>query len=456
MSDPGLDENRERDSKGFVRERIVNRQNGKRWLKKILVVGICGVIFGLTAGIALAAVFPKASGWFADEETTTQSPVVIPPDRPSASESETSTEQTTQEATESPTEETTEENEEERREEELRKFILAEIRKKKEEWLSNPEFIEELYGLMAELGRNYRKALVAVESRESVPDWFDNPVMTEGVACAGMIWNEADDGTLYILASGMETVADAHIQVVFADGSRRDAQICRRDSVTGLTMLKVEAEQVDEALREQIAVMPLGNSYGVEQGDPLLIVGNTHGYVGAVVPTVVTYADRMIYESDSVYRWIDLDAVTAEDANGFVLSLDGRIMGVITPKTAGLSTGMLAISDLKGVLELLANGQSVPYLGVIGQTVTEVIGEEHGLPTGVYVTEVQSGTPAYHAGIKAGDVIVKVGEVPVGSLVTLRGRVERLETDVPVSVVVMRAGSNGYQELTFQITPGVR
>lgn len=453
MSDPGLNENREMDSKGFVRERIVNRQTGKRWLKKILVVGICGVIFGLTAGIALAAVFPKASGWFADEETTTQSPVVIPQDRPSTSGSEASTEQTTQEVTESPTEETTEE---EVRKEKLREFILAEIRKNKEEWLSNPEFIEELYGVMAELGRNYRKALVTVESRESVPDWFDNPVMKEGVACAGMIWNEADDGTLYILASGMETVEDAHIQVVFADGSRRDAQICRRDSVTGLTMLKVEAEQMDEALREQIAVIPLGNSYEVEQGDPLLIVGNTHGYVGAVVPTVVTYVERMIYESDSVYRWIDLDAVTAENANGFVLSLDGMIMGVITPKTAGLSTGMLAISDLKGMLQLLANGQSVPYFGVIGQTVTEEIGEEHGLPTGVYVTEVQPGTPAYHAGIKAGDVVVKVGDTSVGSLVALRGRVERLETDVPVGVVVMRAGSNGYQELTFQITPGMR
>ena len=456
MSDPRLEENRETESKGFVRERIVNRQTGKRWLKKILVVGICGVIFGLTAGIALAAVFPKASGWFADEETTTQSVVVIPPDRPSTGKSEAPTEQTTAEESESSTEETTEEEDDVLREEELRKFILAELRKNKEEWMSNPDFIEELYGLMAELGRTYRKALVTVESREAVPDWFDNPVMTEGVACAGMILNETEDGTLYIMASGMETVADARIEIVFADGSRRDAQICGMDSVTGLSMLKVDGELVDDVLREEIAVMPLGNSYTVAQGDPLLIIGNTYGYVGAVVPTVVTFAERMIYESDSVYRWIDLDAVTAENANGFVLSLDGEIMGVITPKTAGLPTGMLAISDLKGVLQLLANGQSVPYLGVIGQTVTEAIGEEYGLPAGVYVTEVQPGTPAYHAGIKAGDVVVKVGDITIGSVAVLRSRVERLEAGVAVEVVVMRAGNNGYQELSFQITPGMR
>ena len=60
--------------------------------------------------------------------------MLIPQDRPSTSESEVSTEQTTQEDTENPTEETTQEDEEELREEKLRKFILAEIRKKKEEW----------------------------------------------------------------------------------------------------------------------------------------------------------------------------------------------------------------------------------------------------------------------------------------------------------------------------------
>ena len=98
----------------------------------------------------------------------------------------------------------------------------------------------------------------------------------------------------------------------------------------------------------------------------------------------------------------------------------------------------------------------MPYLGVIGQTVTEAIGEEYGLPAGVYVTEVQPGTPAYHAGIKAGDVVVKVGDITIGSVAALRSRVERLEAGVAVEVVVMRAGNNGYQELSFQITPGMR
>ncbi len=457
MSDPGLEENREDSAKGFVRERIVNRQSGKRWMKKMLAVGICGMIFGLTAGISLAAVFPMAKEWFGDE--TTQSPVVIPPDAPSTMQSgEVDTEEKTQESTEASTEteESTTEDFAGMSEEKLRDLILDIIKDEKKEWLSDPAFLEEMYGLLAELGQKYRKALVTVELKGTGTDWFDNPVVTDGGECAGMIWNDAEDGTLYIIASGMVPTDGTAIQVLFADGSRRDAVLCQTDSVTGLVMLKVEGSLIDDTLREQIEVISLGNSYKIQQGEPLLIVGNVSGYVGAVIPTIVTYIEGKIYDAESVYRKIDLDAVTAEGANAFVLSLDGQLMGVITPETAGAHTGMISISDLKGVLQLLANGKQVPYLGVVGQTVTEELSEEYGLPLGVYVTEVQSGSPAYEAGIKAGDVLVKVGDYSIANVYALRNKVEALQADLPVTVVVMRAGSGGYQELSFQFLPSTR
>lgn len=457
MSDPGLEENREASGKGFVRERIVNRQSGKRWMRKMLAVGICGIIFGLTAGVTLAAFFPMAKEWF--DDGTTQSPVVIPQDTPSTTESaEEHTAETTEASTEASTEteEGTTEESAGLSEKEIREWILEEIKESKREWLSDPMFLEEISGLLTDLGETWLKALVTVELKGTVPDWFDDPVVTDGGECAGMIWNETEDGTLYIMASGMVATDGTAIQVVFADGSRRDAVLCQTDPVTGLFMLKVEGTEIDEELRGQIEVIPLGNSYGIKQGDPLLIIGNTNGYVGAVVPTVVTYTEREISGAESEYRRIDLGTATAEGANGFVLSLDGEILGVITPETAGLYTGMLAISDLKGVLQLLANSKQIPYLGMVGQTVTDELSEEHGLPLGVYVTEVQPGSPAYEAGIKAGDVLVKVGDSSIANVRALRNKVEGLQVELPVTVVVLRAGSGGYQELTFQFLPGVR
>lgn len=461
MGDPGSEENRGMSEKGFVRERIVNRQSGKRWLRKVLAAGICGILFGLTAGIALAAVFPIAQEWFSDDETT-KSSVIIPSDSPSTKETNGSAGASTEESTEAATEESTEATEEPTREEislteeELRKFILDIVKEKKKEWLSDSGFLEEMSDLLTDLGESYRKALVTVELKGTVPDWFDDPVVTDGGACAGMIWNEAEDGTLYIVAGGMIPTQEDAIQVVFADGSRRDAELCQMDSVTGLLMLKVNGSDIDEELRDCIHVMPLGNSYRVNQGDLLLVLGNTNGYVGTIVPTTATYTGMLIYGPDGAYRRIDLNLVTLEEANGFVISLEGEIVGVITPDTAGAHTGMLAISDIKGVLQLLANSMPVPYLGIVGQTVTEEISAEHGLPQGVYVTEVQAGSPAYEAGIKPGDVLIGIGESKVMTITALRNQIENLNIETPVTVVVMRAGSTEYQEMTFQFLPGVR
>ncbi|MBQ4564394.1 MAG: serine protease [Lachnospiraceae bacterium] len=461
MSHPGTEENRGVSEKGFVRERIVNRQFGKRWLRRVLAVGVCGILFGLTAGITIAAILPKAQEWFTEDETT-QSPIVIPPDVPSGSEAAASTEADTESNTEETMEESTEsteESEEEKislTEEELREFILDIIKEKKKEWLSDPGFLEEMCGLLAELGETYRKALVTIELKGTVPDWFDDPVVTDGGQCAGMIWNEAEDGTLYLIASGMVPTEGAAIQVVFADNSRKDAVLCQVDSVTGLMMLKVNGSEIDEKLREEIQVLPLGNSYMVDQGDLLLVMGNTNGYVGTVVPTVVTYTGLRVNEVDGVYRSFDLNLMTTEGANGFVISPEGKLVGIITPNTAGNHTGMLAISDLKGVLQLLANSMPVPYLGISGQTVTEEISAERGLPQGVYVTEVVAGSPAYEAGIKPGDILTGIGESKVMNIISMRNHIEGLDVSTPVTVVVMRAGSTEYQELTFQVLPGTR
>ena len=62
------DNNKQETGESFVRERIVNRPS-RRLFRKLLVTGVCAVLFGLVAGITLAAVFPLASGWFASEET---------------------------------------------------------------------------------------------------------------------------------------------------------------------------------------------------------------------------------------------------------------------------------------------------------------------------------------------------------------------------------------------------
>ena len=73
------------------------------------------------------------------------------------------------------------------------------------------------------------------------------------------------------------------------------------------------------------------------------------------------------------------------------------------------------ISDLRGKIEKLSNGQDLAYLGIYGTDVTETAARELGLPYGAYVKEVVIDSPAMEAGIQNGDVIVKIGTTEINS-----------------------------------------
>ncbi|MBQ8813786.1 MAG: serine protease [Lachnospiraceae bacterium] len=463
MSDPELKNNdRETSGEGFVRERIVNKSSSRRAMRKLLLTCVCGILFGVLAGITLAAVFPVASEWFAPEETSPS--ITIPKDeRPSASESgEETTEETTPDETESE-EESTQETETTEPVPENVGLSETEIRALVDEMLqdalsahsTDPNALGSACQALALLGKSYNKAVVTIVMKDAGTDWFENRVETSG-ECAGIIWNEGMDGSLYVLSGGVLPETDAALQVIFHDGSRREALLCGVDRQTGLVILKVTPENIDDELREKIAILPLGNSYVVTKGIPVFVLGSLVGDAGAIVPAVVTYTEGTVPSPDGMYRKLYLNCALAEGANGFAVSLEGEVLGIITPETSGSVTAMIGISDLKGVLELLANGQQVPYLGIMGQTVTADIQKEYGLPAGVYVNEVIVDSPAYEAGIKAGDVIVSIGNSKIATIWGMRTVIEELQAETEVKVVIQRAGNGEYQTLEFALIPLLR
>lgn len=461
MGDPGLDDNNKQETgESFVRERIVNRPSKRRLFRKLLVTGACAVLFGLVAGITIAAVFPVASGWFATEETPPA--VTIPKDTQGATNTEESTaapENSTEisgsgtdgaeTGTEIPPESTT--GQEILSEEDIREMIQAALR----EQASDPATLQSLYRALANLGKEYTKAVVTVVTGAMGTDWFENEFQTSGES-VGILWNEAEDGSLYVLTCAGVPEEGTEIRVILCDGTRVDAEFCQADSQVGIMVLKIPGTQVDDNIRGRISVLPLGNSYRVMAGQPMVIVGNPIGEMGAVVPGVITYTNGEYEVVDSIYREHYLNCSTVEGSTGFVISLEGEILGLITPDTSGNITRAVGISELKGVLELLANGKPVPYLGVMGKTVTTDLAATYSLPVGVYVNEVITESPVYHAGIKAGDVIVKVGSETIATVRGLGNAVEGLEPGTEVTVTVMRAGNGEYQELQFTMVPGLR
>ena len=143
---------------------------------------------------------------------------------------------------------------------------------------------------------------------------------------------------------------------------------------------------------------------------------------------------------------------------GVLFNIEGEVIGLISPSVwddnDGNAANAYAVSDLKSAIEILANGESVPYIGIYGTTVTKELEEEQGMPAGVYVVDVDPDSPAMEAGIQSGDIIYQVGDENVSSIVTYQSAVLQIKTGRQVVVRGMRLGADGYVDVKFTVTAG--
>ena len=247
------------------------------------------------------------------------------------------------------------------------------------------------------------------------------------------------------------------IQVTFYDGSTVDAIYQRHDANTGLTILKVGLSELEDSTREGIELAPLGSSYGVTQGEPVMAIGSPMGYSDSVAYGVITSVTNKISTLDTEYNLLTTDINGSGEGSGVLINLDGEIIGIIAQSYSTEDKDIitaLAVSQIKDLIESLSNDEARPYIGIKGQDVTAQISHRTGIPKGVLVTAVQADSPAMLAGMKEYDVVVKIGEDEISSFRQYRDRLDQLTPGQTVILTAMRRGAEGYAEVEFEVTVG--
>jgi serine protease Do len=175
--------------------------------------------------------------------------------------------------------------------------------------------------------------------------------------------------------------------------------------------------QATGALVSAVAPDSPAQKAGVKQGD-----------------VIVAYNGRKVARSD------DLPRVVAETPVGHEATLEVLRDG----KPVTLRAQVARLQEEQAVAQ--ASSSERPSLGVAVQTLTPALAQQLGLDEtrGVLVRQVQDGSPADAAGLRAGDVIVEVNRKPVKSAEELRSAVERRAKDAAVLLLVHREGANLY------------
>lgn len=216
------------------------------------------------------------------------------------------------------------------------------------------------------------------------------------------------DETGYI-ATNNHVIGDAvEVEVRFSDKTRLIAQVVGKDPDTDLALLKVTADRPLPSLR-------FGDSAGVKVGQWVLAVGNPFGLDRTVTLGVVSGIGRENINLSRYENFIQTDAsINPGNSGGPLLNLHGEVIGINTAIiNFAQGIGFAIPSNMaKQVIEhLLAKGRVARgWLGVGIQPLTPDLAKKFGVAEseGILVNEVFPNDPAAMAGIKPGDIIVRI------------------------------------------------
>lgn len=418
---------KDNDKFSFINEKIKEKPLNKRRL--LLHVGyIAGIaaVFGVVASLVFAFFQPKFSQMLYPE----QEPVVtIPKD---------DIEET--EATEQAGTETTEQAEPEVPVvQEPREFEIADFQN-----LQN-----ELYAV----GREANKFVVTVTGVKSDTDWFNNAYESKGQASGIII---ADNGQELLILTERKVISGAEeIFVTFINDVAVEASMKKYDGNTGITVLSVPREEVDEETMNAIAIAQLGNSLVTPQGMIAIAVGSPLGTTYSILTGSITSTTNSISTVDTNYTVFTTDIVGSSKGSGVLINAMGQVIGLVMQDYSSdgdqNTLTAISISELKNLIEMLSNNQDIPYIGLELTTVTNDIANEYDIPKGAYIKEVKMDSPAMAAGIQKGDVITNMDGEAIFTVDSYESKLLELEPGESVKIVVERQSADGYKEITCTV-----
>lgn len=447
----------------FITETIKKRPvNKKKIFSKVFFTVFLAVLFGVIASVVLAFVYPYINQLINPEEVkhvtlpvaeeVAEEPVeeFVPSDE----EEEVPTDNVAGEASEGSKTEQIEDAELEPDSEELedKEVVINQVVETIEKELELDDY-RTLYRKIASVGNSVQKSMVKVSGISSNTDWFNNQYEDNNSASGVII---ADNGKELLIVS-MSNIFDnaEEIEVTFCEGSTCKGAIKKSDPETGLTIVAVELKDIDESTMSKIEMASFGNVNNMTIGTPILAVGSPQGIADSMALGQIT-SSSIVDIADGSVKVLSTDIYGSTSATGVLVNLNGRILGFIChEKINSDMTNLIrayAITDLKDKIEKISNGQDLAFLGIIGTDVTEKAYDDLGVPFGTYVKKVDMDSPAMEAGIRSGDVIVKMGTADINSFTDYKEAILKAQPGDQVVIKVMRPGREKYFDITYEVT----
>ena len=239
----------------------------------------------------------------------------------------------------------------------------------------------------------------------------------------------------YILTNYHVVENATNLTVTTGDGTEYPAVPVGFDDRNDIALIRIEAQD--------LPCVTLGSSDDLIVGDQVVAIGNPLGELTSTLTVgYISAKERDVTTDGTVINMLQTDAaINAGNSGGPLFNMKGEVVGIITAKYSGSTSSgasiegigfAIPIDDVTGkIQQIKENGYvSTPYMGV------SVDNRNSGV--GAYVVSVESDGSAYAAGIRAGDIIMALGDHQVTSVEYLTKALKNFKVGDTTTVTVLR------------------
>lgn len=274
-------------------------------------------------------------------------------------------------------------------------------------------------------------------------------------------------GSGFIISDNGQIITNAHVidgadrvQVTLQDGRTYEGEVLGVDPVTDVAVVKIQAED--------LPTVRLSSAEAVQPGEWAIAIGNPLGLDSTVTVGIISAIGRssnQVGVPDKRVDFIQTDAaINPGNSGGPLLNEEGEVIGMNTAIIQG-AQGIgfaIPIDTVQRIANQLIETGRVehPYLGVQMLTLTPELREEinqnpnGGLTvtedSGVLIAEVVPNSPAATAGLRSGDIILRINDEPIEDAEDVQRIVEESSIGAELQVEVNRNGD----EVAIAVRPG--
>lgn len=245
----------------------------------------------------------------------------------------------------------------------------------------------------------------------------------------------------HVISLDQRGVADS-ISVKLADGTVYQARLIGRDQDSDIAVIKIDAPK-------PLPFVRFGQSGKARAGDWVIAIGNPFGLGGTVTSGIISSVNRSSGQG-AYNHFIQTDAaINSGNSGGPMFDMAGNVIGInnwiVAPAGGNVGIGFAIPSDTaKPIVDRLISGKPIErgFLGIQLQPITDDIADSQGLPhdRGELVRVVLPGMPGARAGVRPGDIVLKVNGIEVSSDRTLSSIVAEIPPGSSIPLDLIRQG----------------